>query len=232
MGCEFLWTVALLFAIDTTGQVVAAPPDKQQTPCQNCDTQRRTSDKPKGSYGFPMNCLVDMYMDLPGDEDDVFISLYYHDDCGNTGREELWSGIRSASENLPQTCDDCEPNATYGRGRGLRPHGLALTRDTAWKVLDAGLSTAGIDTNGMSPKLHRIPRGMATARDIDFIAVPIPAGDPINGVRYFGIEIARDSTASPVPLPNLIVTRGSGAQLLFDYRDNNQQRKGFIWLRQ
>jgi hypothetical protein len=176
-----------------------------------------------------------MYFDIPGTVYDVYECLTYADGCTGSYEEDLWYGFPTPGATLPQSCANQNCETDGWRGAILPGHGLKLdTREKAWKVIDAGLSSAGIATDINQAEyywIHRDDLPSGIGRDVYLIIVPVPG--PVSGststTRYFCMETEQLSGVDR--LGSVHVKKGRGQQLRFQYTAGTENRKGTIWLK-
>lgn len=199
--------------------------------------EKQTSDsQQKGSWGYPLHCLQNFWLDYPGDGD-VYQSVKLAENCGSTPVEELWYGVPQASDSFPEDCELCESDHARVAANGpLPPHKLTLSKTNAWRMLQAGLEAHGTNTSLLTQKCHKIPQGQLPAginHDVCFLAVPLPppSDGKITEVRYLGIETRALASSQLDSATFTRVEARDGRQLWIEYTVGSETRKGYVWLK-
>jgi hypothetical protein len=203
-------------------------------------------------------CLQQKYLDYPGNND-LYLSLYYLEDCEEEPVEEYWYGQQSSST-LPQVCTNdanCLCEGAQMRGskssgpditKPLQGHEKAYDSTTAWNKTEAALeyAAAGAAIDGKKldwhePQFHEIPKAelpedfQTDASSILVMAVPVMGTHPDESVRYLCLQIDSldpQSHHKLTPAKVVGVDAGKGQQFRMKYRVHEKTRKGIVWLKQ
>jgi hypothetical protein len=237
-----LCALGLLLMLVAGGYSLAAEPEKpakqersgkqENRDNRAADSQRKARAK-DGTYDVHV-CVLQLWLDYPGDTD-LWVADAFLTDCGDAPTPELWSG--TPTQELPEDCPLCEG---YGgkavRGAAIPPHKMALDKTNAWRMLQAGLEAAKINTLPMKPAYYTIPVASLPAdmqtdypNGIDVIAVLMPPPQHHTENFYLCIQ-TRKLPSNVVTSLSCTATHGPGSQLIIEFDEGGKHREGFVWL--
>ena len=215
-------------------------------PSQNAKTGEEANDVGDGTdlvpySGPPCCCLQQKWIDNPGPFDVYICLTYYGPTCTNPV-EEQWFG-QPTNPNLPQICQNrtCESLEEERKGEsGMPGHGLDLTAQSAWEMIQPGLQAAGQKLKAVTPEYHmipsdKIPEKLGIKGDILVMAVPTKVtakNSPLEGKTFYlclQIDSAEENQITAANMDDGEPRRGR--QFAINYKVDGEQRRGLVWLK-